>query len=94
MPELTCTTWRTPGTALALSALKLATLPPNTGLLTILAVSSPGSLTSMPKRAVPFTFSGRSSRGSDWPSSLKLAGAFSVICVGTGSAAALSTSAP
>ena len=48
----------------------------------------------MPNSAVPLTFSGMSSRGSDCPSSLKSFGSFSVTFVGTGSAAALSTSAP
>src|ERR1700740_1842432 len=38
-PEGTCTTFTTPGIALALSALKLATFPPNTGARATTAVS-------------------------------------------------------
>ena len=57
--------------ALALSALKLATLPPNTGQRTTRAVSRPGQLHVDAELArVPLTFSGTSSRGSDWPSTL------------------------
>ena len=70
MPLLIWTTCFTPGTAFALSALKLATLPPNTGQRTTRAMSMPGSFTSMPNTAVPLTFSGMSSRGSDLPEQL------------------------
>ncbi len=61
MPLLIRTTLLTPATALALSALKDATLPPNTGERTTRAVSRFGSFTSMPNTAVPLTFSGTSS---------------------------------
>ena len=56
------TTWRTPLIAFALLSSSPATLPPTTGLAATVAIFIPGSRTSMPNCAVPFTLAGVSSR--------------------------------
>src|SRR2546425_9501533 len=52
------TTCRTPGSALALSALTRLTRPPSTGERSIEATSIPGTFTSIPKTALPSTLLG------------------------------------
>ncbi len=94
MPELICTTCRTPGIASARVASKLATVPPKTGQRWTVPTSIPGTLTSMPNTALPVTLSGVSSRGVPLPINLNWSGVFSVGFWGTGSGAALSASSP
>src|SRR5205814_2292829 len=93
-PEGTSTTLRTPGITFALSALKLLTLPPNTGERATTAVNIPGALTSIPKMPFPFVFSGVSRRFSGLPMSLKSFGSFSATCCGGAIFAALSANCP
>ena len=88
------TIWRTPLIALALLSSRPANLPPTTGLAATVAIFIPGSRTSMPYCAVPFTFAGVSSRFAGVPINLKSFGSLRVTCAGTGSLAALSASAP
>src|SRR5256886_13580274 len=52
----------TPGTAFALVASKLFTLPPKTGERATTATSKPGAFTSIPNCALPSTLGGVSSR--------------------------------
>src|SRR5690242_16612430 len=65
-----CTTFFTPGTAMAFEPSKLATLPPNTGQRSSEAYSIPGRRTSRPNPAEPLTFSGVSRRLGEVPISL------------------------
>ena len=88
------TTWRTPLIALALASSNPATLPPSTGLAATVATAIPGTRTSMPYCAFPFTFSGVSRRLAGVPINLKSFGSLSVTWAGTGSLAAFSASAP
>src|SRR5262245_11115330 len=78
----------------ALLSSTLASLPPNTGQAATKANFIPGTLTSMPNFAVPLTLSGASRRLADVPISLKSFGSLSGMLRGSGSAAALSASAP
>jgi len=80
--------------AFALLSSTLANLPPSTGLAATVAIFIPGRRTSMLNCAVPFTFAGVSSRLAGVPISVKSLGSLSVTCVGTGSVAARSASAP
>ena len=94
-PFVTCTTCLTPGTAFAAVASKLFTLPPaGTGGRSIEAISMPGTLTSVPYTAAPFTFTGTSSRGRSLPMYRNCCFVFSGGFCGTGSAWARSTSWP
>src|SRR6185295_14175511 len=58
----TCTTFLTPFIDATLAASKLLTLPPNTGQALIVALSMPGSLTSMPYIILPVVLSSVSRR--------------------------------
>src|SRR5438874_10988540 len=57
-PVEICTTCFTPGTAFALVASKLFTLPPKTGERATTATSKPGVFTSIPNCALPSTLGG------------------------------------
>lgn len=72
------------------------TLPPNAGDIASAAIFMPGTSTSMPNIARPFTLSGVSSRLARVPMSLKSFGSFNgtLAAAGTGSDAAASTSDP
>ncbi len=70
------------------------TLPPRTGLAATVAISIPGSRTSIPYCAVPFTLLGVSRRLAGVPISVKSFGSLSVTLSGTGSAAAWAASTP
>ncbi len=85
---------RTPGIAMALASSSPATLPPSTGLAATVAIFIPGSRTSMPYCAWPFTLSGVSSRFAGVPISVKSLGSLSATFSGTGTLAAFSASAP
>ncbi len=80
--------------AFALLSSTLRTLPPTTGLAATVAIFIPGNRTSMPYTAVPLTFAGVSSRFAGVPIKVKSFGSLSATSEGTGSFAALSTSAP
>ena len=88
------TTWRTPSINLALVSSTEASLPPNTGHAATVATFIPGILTSMPNRAEPSTLAGVSRRFAGVPMSLKSLGSLRATLPGTGSVAAMSTSAP
>ena len=88
------TIWRTPGIAFALLSSTNASLPPTTGLAATVAMFIPGSRTSIPNCAVPFTFAGVSSRLAGVPISLNSRGSLSTTWAGTGKVAALSARAP
>jgi len=79
---------------MALASSRAATLPPSTGLAATVAIFIPGSRTSMPYCALPFTLSGVSSRFAGVPISVKSFGSLSGTLSGTGSLAAFSASAP
>ena len=89
-----CTTFLTPGTAIAFVASKLATLPPNTGQRSSEAYSIPGRRTSSPNPMEPLTFAGVSRRLGEVPISLNCAAVFSGTLAGAGSFAAASARAP
>ncbi|MEJ0047500.1 MAG: hypothetical protein WDN04_16320 [Rhodospirillales bacterium] len=93
-PSAICTTCFTPGMALALVASKLTTLPPMTGHCASDAYSMPGSLTSIPNPAVPFTFHGVSRRLVALPMIFQSPGSLSFTSFGTGCFAAASASLP
>src|SRR2546428_9379304 len=61
-PLLTCTTWRTAATALAADAAHDCTLAPDTGQLSIDAISVPGTFTSKTYIARPPALTGLSRR--------------------------------
>ena len=84
----------TPGTAFALSALKLFTLAPKTGGRATTAVRMPGTLTSRPKRPLPLIFSGVSNRFAGLPMSLKSLGSFNATFCGGVMLEALSARCP
>ena len=88
------TTCRTPGSALALSALTRLTRPPSTGERSIEATSIPGTFTSIPKTALPSTLLGVSSRGTRLPIRWKSFGSLSGTSLGTASLAARVASFP
>jgi hypothetical protein len=69
-------------------------LPPGTGQAATVAISMPGTVASMPKRASPHTFIGLSSRLTGLPISSNSFGLFSGKSVGIGKVAAMSTRAP
>jgi hypothetical protein len=79
---------------LALSALKLLTLPPNTGGRATSATSIPGSRTSRLKTALPLTLSGVSSRRVGLPTMRNAFGSFSLTFSGGLRSAAFSASLP
>ena len=83
-PLGTCTTLRTPGTALAAVASNDFTLPPNTGARATTAVSRPSNCTSMPNCARPVIFSGVSRRLVGLPMSFQSLASFSVERCGSG----------
>src|SRR2546430_10419190 len=80
--------------ACARSALKRFKRPPGTGDRSIDATSFPGSLTSIPNRALRSPLLGVSSRAIRVPTSRKSLGSLSGASVGTGSAAACAASMP
>ena len=94
MPSGICTTSSTPVAALALAPSKLLTLPPCTGDMAMVAYTMPGSLTSMPKRAVPLTLAGVSSRVVGLPTMRNCDAGFIAGFSGTGILAAASASWP
>jgi hypothetical protein len=69
-------------------------LPPKTGQAATVAIFMPGSFTSMPYSAVPFTLPAASMRLTGVPMRRKSFGSFSATLSGTGNAAALSTNSP
>ena len=69
-------------------------MPPNTGDAATVAIFMPGTFTSMPNTAVPFTFPATSSRLAGVPMMRKALGSLSCTSVGTGSFAAASTRSP
>ena len=79
---------------MALPGSKLTGLPPITGHCTSAAYSMPGSFTSMPNSAVPFTLLGVSKRVTGLPTILNAAGSFSFGAFGGSSFEAASASSP
>lgn len=69
--------FRTPGMDRARESSKLFNFAPKIGGRAITDVSIPGSLTSIPNTALPFNFSGVSSRLMGLPISLYVFGSFS-----------------
>ena len=94
MPVEIGTTALTPGAAFAFSAFMLATCAPKAGDRTTTPVSMPGSVTSMPKMASAFTFSGVSRRFTGCPMILNAFGSLSLTSAGTGSFMACAASSP
>ena len=93
-PVEICTTCFTPGTAFALVASKLFTLPPKTGERATTATSKPGVFTSIPNCALPSTLGGVSSRFTRVPRIFQSFGSLSGTSWGRGTVAALATSFP
>jgi len=79
------TIWVTPGIFFAAVSSTEASVPPNTGQLTIAAYFMPGRRTSRPNTAVPSIFSGESMRFADVPTSPKSFGSLSGTFCGAGS---------
>ena len=93
-PLAVMSTRRTPGIACAAVESTETALPPSTGLWASEAYSIPGNFTSTPNCALPSTFPGVSSRGSDLPIKRKSAFGLSLTSFGTGNRTAASASSP
>ena len=93
-PDGTATILRTPGIERARESSKLFMVAPKIGGRATTAASIPGILTSIPKTALPFTFSEVSSRFTGLPISLNVLGSFSATSVGGVILAAASASWP
>ena len=88
------TTCFTPGMAFAAASSTDTIVAPGTGACTMTAVSSPGTLTSMPNPALPSTLAGVSMRVRPLPRIRKSFGSLRLGCCGTGSFEAAATSSP
>jgi len=90
----TGTTFFTPGRFAIAAALKLLTLPPNTGQSLIAAFSMPGSFRSMPKTCEPSSLAAVSRRLTGLPAIFQVFGSFSTTSVGGASLAAAPATFP